>query len=70
MKSSAERFDIQTGELNQRPRARGYSAESLVESGDIWSLHHLERQETVSELKRFIRHYRGFLDRLVHIDAG
>ena len=70
IKRSAERFDIQTGELNQRPRARGYSAESLVESGDIWSLHHLERQEAISELKRFIRHYRGFLDRLVHIDAG
>lgn len=68
-KTSVERFDVQTGQLDNRPRARGYTAGSLAESGDIWTLHHIERQDVVAELKRFIRHYRGFLDRLVHIDA-
>ena len=46
----------------------GYESGELLESGDIWTLQQIGRNEVVAELKRFIRLYRSFLDRLVHID--
>lgn len=68
-RAQSDRFDVRIGQLDQRPRTQGYATESLAESGDIWTLHQVDRHEVCAELKRFIRHYRGFLDRLVHIDA-
>ena len=57
-----------TGQLDRRPKMGGYESGELLESGDIWTLQQIGRNEVVAELKRFIRLYRSFLDRLVHID--
>ena len=64
----SEHFDLFTGQLDRRPKMSGHESNELIESGDIWTLQQIGRAEVGSELKRFIRLYRNFLDRLVHID--
>ena len=64
----SEHFDLCSGQLDRRPKMSGYESAELIESGDIWTLQQIGRNEVVAELKRFIRLYRSFLDRLVHID--